>query len=72
MYEPSEIVDKMMTEEDETIRIRDIPERFQVYSKIRLELKITYLLLLFRFWTIQSKQQIKSFAVNLNISQIKC
>jgi transcription elongation factor SPT6 len=32
LYEPSEIHAKMLTEEDEVIRIKDIPERYQVYS----------------------------------------
>lgn len=30
LYEPSEIHAKMLTEEDEVIRIKDIPERYQV------------------------------------------
>lgn len=30
VYEPSEIKAKLLTEEDETVRIQDIPERFQV------------------------------------------
>jgi transcription elongation factor SPT6 len=30
VYEPSEIVDKMLTEADERIRIRDVPERIQL------------------------------------------
>ncbi|KAJ3274382.1 Transcription elongation factor spt6 [Terramyces sp. JEL0728] len=29
VYEPTEIAEKMLTEKDESIRIRDIPERFQ-------------------------------------------
>lgn len=30
LYEPAEIEKKMLTEEDEVMRIKDIPERFQV------------------------------------------
>lgn len=35
VYEPSEIAEKMLTEEDEMIRVRDVPERFQV-CRLRL------------------------------------
>lgn len=31
IYEPAEIKKKLLTEEDELIRIKDIPERFQVF-----------------------------------------
>ena len=30
LYEPAEIAEKLLTEEDEIIRIKDVPERFQV------------------------------------------
>ncbi|KAJ3327060.1 Transcription elongation factor SPT6 [Blyttiomyces sp. JEL0837] len=34
IYEPSELVEKMMTPEDEVIRSRDIPERFQLRGEM--------------------------------------
>jgi len=30
VYEPDEIAEKLLTEEDDAIRIKDIPERLQV------------------------------------------
>jgi hypothetical protein len=41
LYEPSEIHAKMLTEEDEVIRIKDIPERYQV--SLYLLTKTSYL-----------------------------
>lgn len=35
VYEPSEIAERMMTEEDERIRVTDLPERFQVGERFK-------------------------------------
>lgn len=32
VYEPDEIAERLLTEEDDAIRIKDIPERLQVYN----------------------------------------
>ena len=34
VYEPSEIASKMLTEKDDIIRMRDVPERMQVRLSI--------------------------------------
>jgi transcription elongation factor SPT6 len=47
VYEPSEIAEKMLTEEDEVIRIRDIPERYQVlFLSNSRKLKIMFQMML--------------------------
>lgn len=33
LYEPAEIARRLLTEEDEVIRMKDLPERFQVKKK---------------------------------------